>query len=144
MPANSHRYRQFARQALLQRASAAEALSHSEVVDAFQALRQRLMQTLAAIFGSAAIDALFERSAHLAAIEFAWLADVLPAGSHATVTDVSMIPAPKTADHVVDGFAAALAYDIGLLVALVGEDLILPLVQKAWGPGRPPTASESD
>ena len=61
------------------------------------------------------------------------------------VPDASEIPAAATADNVLDAFTAVIAYDIGLLVEFVGEDLILPLVQKAWGPvGRLPASGGSD
>jgi hypothetical protein len=36
-------------------------------------------------------------------------------------------------DRLEEGLAAVLAHNIGLLVAFVGEDLVLPLVQQAWG-----------
>lgn len=135
--ADSKRFRQYTRQVLVHSASSATP-SPSDIAAAFQTSRERLMRTLVGIFGSAATDALFERSAHLVNDEFAWLADSISA---AKVLEVSGIPSAKTADDVLDGLAAILAYDIGLLVALVGEDLILPLVQKAWDPNaRPATA----
>lgn len=66
-------------------------------------------------------------------------------GSREKVPDASAIPAAVTAENVLDAFTTVIAYDIGLLVEFVGEDLILPLVQKAWGPiGRLPTGDESD
>ena len=36
-------------------------------------------------------------------------------------------------DTLEEGLAAVLAHNIGLLSAFVGEDLVLPLVQQAWG-----------
>jgi hypothetical protein len=32
-----------------------------------------------------------------------------------------------------EGLSAVLAHNIGLLTAFVGEDVILPLVEQAWG-----------
>ena len=143
MPARSKPYRQFARQALVKTASSATP-TQTDLADAFGTLRDRFMRTLVPVFGPVAIEALFERSLHLAVDEFAWLADSLSA-ARTRVPDVSGIPDAATAENVLDAFTAVIAYDIGLLVALVGEDLILPLVQKAWGPvGRLPTSGESD
>jgi hypothetical protein len=142
MPAGSHRYRQFAQQALVKTASSATP-SHTHLADAFRLLRDRLTRTLVPIFGPVAIDALFERSVHLAADEASWLAAALSATAEKN-PDVSKIPATTTADSVLGAFTAVIAYDIGLLVEFVGEDLILPLVQKAWGPiGRLPIGGES-
>ena len=36
-------------------------------------------------------------------------------------------------DRIADGLATVLAHDIALLSTFVGEDLVLPLVQEAWG-----------
>ena len=36
-------------------------------------------------------------------------------------------------DRLEEGLAAVLAHNIALLSAFVGEDLVLPLVQQAWG-----------
>ena len=36
-------------------------------------------------------------------------------------------------DRLEEGLAAVLAHNIALLNAFVGEDLVLPLVQEAWG-----------
>ena len=143
MPAGSHRYRQFAQQALLKTASSA-APSSTHVADAFRILRDRLTRTLVPIFGPVAIDALFERSVLLATDEASWLAAVMSATAEMT-PDLSKIPAQATGDSVLGAFTAVIAYDIGLLVEFVGEDLILPLVQKAWGPiGHLPMSGESD
>ena len=143
MPARSKHYRQFARQALAQDSEFGNAHSaqHRRRV---RILRDRLRRTLVPVFGPVAIEALFERSLHLADDEFAWLSDSISA-SREKVSDVPEIPATVTAENVLDAFTAVTAFDIGLLVEFVGEDLILPLVQKAWGPiGRLPARGESD
>lgn len=143
MPAGFKRYRQFARQALVKTASSATP-TQTHIADAFRTLRDRLKRTLAPIFGPVAIEALFERSVHIAGDEFAWLSDAMSAGRE-KAPDIAAIPGTATAEDVLDAFAAVIASDIGLLVEFVGEDLILPLVQKAWGPvGRLPASSESD
>ena len=143
MPARSKPYRQFARQALVKTTSSATP-TQTHVADAFRTLRERLKRTLVPVFGPVAVEALFERSVHLVNDEFHWLA-VAMSSSGDKVPDVSRIPGGATAENVLEALTAVLAYDIGLLVEFVGEDLILPLVHKAWGPiGRLPTRGESD
>jgi hypothetical protein len=131
MSAGLHRYRQFARRALIQAASTA-APTPPELAAAFQSLRDRLAHTLGGVFGPPAIDALFERARSLTADEFPWIADIESIGRRDEVVDGSIWRA-HSADVVADGLAALLAHDIELLVGLVGDDLILPLIQKAWG-----------
>ena len=142
MPARSKQYRPFARQALVKTAGSATP-TPAHIPDAFRTLRDRLTRTLVPVFGPAAIEALFERSLHLAVDEFEWLAESLSRNGQKG-PDVPEIPGTATADNVLDAFSALIAFDIGLLVEFVGEDLIRPLVQKAWGPlGRLPTNGES-
>jgi hypothetical protein len=139
VPANSTHYRQFARQALLAKVNSVTA-THTDIAAAFQVLRTCLARTLVPIFGSVATDALFTRSAHLLIDEFAWLSDVLSFAPRLNDINASGIPA-KPADDVIDGFAAILACDIALLATLVGEDVILPLVRKAWDVTGPSAAA---
>jgi hypothetical protein len=144
MPARSHPYRQFARQALVEKVSTATP-DHTQVAEGFKSLRQRLAETLVPIFGATAIDALFERSRHLAVQEFAWITDVLSADRGPHDIDMPTVAPITNTDEMFDGLGAVLAHDIGLLAALVGKDLILPLVGKAWGTiGRLRTGGESD
>jgi hypothetical protein len=143
MPARSKPYRQFARQALVKTASSSTP-TQAHLANAFGTLRDRFTRTLVPVFGPVAIEALFERSVHLATDEFCWLADYM-AASRDKAPDAPDIPPAASAQNVLDAFTAVLAYDIGLLVEFVGEDLIMPLVQKAWGSiGRPATSGESD
>jgi hypothetical protein len=143
MPVRSKPYRQFARQALVKTTSSATP-SQTHLADAFGTLRESLKRTLVPVFGPVAVDALFERSVHLVNDEFHWVAASI-SGKGGKVPDVSRIPGGATVDNVLDALTAVIAYDIGLLVEFVGEDLILPLVHKAWGPvGRLPTSGESD
>jgi hypothetical protein len=142
MPARSHRHRPFARRALLDAVGCATPNNH-QLSEAFAALRARLVRSLEPIFGTVAVETLFERSRHLAAEEFSWLPALLPARTGAAPLAV----APSvSAEELLNGLAAVLAFDVGLLVGLVGHDLVLPLMQKAWGPiGRPSaTADESN
>jgi hypothetical protein len=131
MDASSNRYRQFARGALVKTANSA-APTHSQLITAFQTLRERLARTLTPVFGSMAVDALFDRSRHLATDEYPWLAELMPDRGGKAI-DPSKVAVLAAIDALQDGFAAMLAHDIGLLVALVGEDFIMPLTHKAWG-----------
>ena len=144
MDASSNRYRQFARGALVKTANSA-APTHSQLTAAFETLRERLARTLIPVFGSTAVYALFDRSRHLATDEFPWFADLLPDRGEKAI-DASRVADLAAIDALREGFAAMLAHDIGLLVALVGEDFIMPMMQKAWGvAGRLPTeTSESN
>ena len=126
---------------MVQRLGAAP--SQKQVCEGFKALRERLGETFIPVFGAIAIDALFERSRYLTAQEFTWLPDVMP-GPSATSLDLAALCRVKTADEALDGFATMLAHDIGLLTTLVGDDLVWPLVEKAWGSiGHLPTSAES-
>lgn len=141
MHAVSNHYRPLARRALVHMVKPG-ASGHTQVVGAFQTLRERLTRTLVPVFGPSAIDALFERSTSLASGEFGWLPGLSAAGPLARPGSVK-VPTSESVDQCVEAFAALLGHDIGLLVALVGEDFILPLVDKAWGPvGVPPPARD--
>jgi len=131
MPAGFHRYRQFARRALIQTANT-NTPTPPQIAAAFQSLRDRLAHTLGGVFGPPAIDALFERATLLAAQEFAWIAEAGSIGQRDEEVDGSVWRTHSPA-VVADGLATLLGHDIDLLVGLVGDDLILPLIQKAWG-----------
>jgi hypothetical protein len=131
MDASSSRYRQFARGALVKTTNSA-APTHSQLMAAFQTLRERLRQTLLPVFGSTAVEALFDRSRHLATDEFPWFAELLPKRDERAI-DLSKVAGPAAIETLRDGLAAMLAHDIALLVALIGEDFIRPLIHKAWG-----------
>jgi hypothetical protein len=131
MDASSNRYRQFARGALGKTVNSA-APTHSQLLTAFQTLRERLARTLIPVFGSMAVDALFDRSRHLSTDEYPWLAELLPDRGGKAI-DPSKVADLAAVDGLREGFATMLGHDIGLLVALVGEDFIMPLTHKAWG-----------
>jgi hypothetical protein len=142
MPASSARLRKLTRQALLQSAGSSPP-THAQVADAFHALRAQLQRALNPLFGATAVETLFERSRHLAAGEFNWLPSILTKHPRNKATPVSDFTPAIAADELLTGLGAVLAHDIGLLVGLVGGDLIVPLVHKAWGIGSPST-DESD
>ncbi len=131
MPDSSHRHRPLARRALLDAVGSRTPHPH-QVLEAFAALRARLTTSLEPLFGQAAVDTLFERSRHLAADEFAWLPPVLPSTTAGSTR--GEMPAVSGAD-MLDGLGAVLAHDVGLLAAFVGDDVILPMIHKAWLPG---------
>lgn len=142
MPDGFDRYLQFARRALI-RAANTDTPTHVEIAAAFQSLRDRLAHTLGGVFGPAAIDALFERATYLAANEFGWIAESVSIAQREEVVDGTLwrVHSPDT---VLDGLAALLAHDIDLLVGLVGYDLVLPLVQKAWGTTGTPSMMDGE
>jgi hypothetical protein len=92
------------------------------------------------LFGRTAVAALFARALHVATAEFPWLADVVPKnGERCSLAGLERVSAGIGRDVLVEGLAAVLAHDIGLLSALIGEDFVMPLVQSAWGAASPHT-----
>jgi hypothetical protein len=112
--------------------SGAASPDHAQVASAFNVLCQRLHGRLQPLFGSHAVDALFARSRHLALSEFPWLAGLLREGSDRCALE-ALDAAPRVVETLKGGLAAVLAHDIALLSAFIGGDLVLPLVQEAWG-----------
>lgn len=143
MAASNARHRHFARRALLHSAGSATP-THARVTDAFLASRESLRAALLPLFGATAVDTLFERSRHLASNEFAWLPTLLSKNPRAKIALAPDLTLALNADDLLTGLAAVLAHDIGLLVGLVGGDLILPLVHKAWGIDSSSSTDESD
>jgi hypothetical protein len=133
MPLGSPDLRRFVRRALAD-VIAAAAPTPPQIASAFDLLCEQLRAQLQPLFGATAISALFGRGHHLAAAEFAWLADVrLTTGERCTLSHAEAVGAAVTPDDLQDGLAAVLAHEIGLLSAFIGEDFVLPLVQQAWG-----------
>jgi hypothetical protein len=127
MTVSSPELRRFVRRALID-ATGVAAPEPQAVADAFTMLCKRLHRRLQPLFGTVAVNALFGRAMHLAASEFPWLADVVTVnGDHCSVKQ------DATVERLTDGLAALLAHDIGLLSTFIGEDIVLPLVQQAWG-----------
>ena len=101
---------------------------------AFNMLCARLRHTLQPLFGVSAVDVLVARARHVAAQEFPWLSNVVSIdGSCAADAAARDAIDALDAEAVAEGLAAVLANIIGLLSEFVGEDLVLPLVQQAWG-----------
>jgi hypothetical protein len=132
MTLSSPQLRLLVRRALVEQTGAASP-DRPRLASAFNTLCERLRQRLQTLFGRTAVDALFARAVHVAASEFPWLPDVIgkngdgcSADALAGLQGVDM----KNAD---DGLASVLAHDIELLSAFVGDDLVIPLVQQAWG-----------
>jgi hypothetical protein len=86
------------------------------------------------MFGSGAIAALFARAHRVAALEFPWLAEVVPAdGKRCLLDGLETLSGRLDPDTMAEGLAAVLAHDVGLLTTLIGDDLVMPLVMEAWG-----------
>jgi hypothetical protein len=141
MPLSSPRLRRFVRRTLLD-AAGTTAPDHPRIAEAFTKLCVPLQLRLQGLFGTTAVVALFARARHVAAAEFPWVTALIP--DNGGGCSVHAIEAIRGIDAglVADGLAALLAHNIGLLNTFVGEDLILPLVEDAWGStlvaGHPP------
>lgn len=104
---------------------------HAQIVLAFNSLCDRLGAVLEPLFGARAIDALFLRARHLAAREFPRLSGVLAKNERRCRVDA--LDGSAVADaELADLLTAVLAYKIELLITFVGEDLVMPLVRRAW------------
>lgn len=124
--------RRFVRRALVD-ATGVASPDRAQLASAFDVLSERLYQQLQPVFGTTAVSALFVRALHVASLDFPWLRELVrndrgpgPGDRIASIGHLEL-------DTLEEGLAAVLAHDIGLLNAFVGEDLILPLVQQAWG-----------
>jgi hypothetical protein len=124
--------RRFVRRAIVD-ATGAASPDRAQLASAFDLLCERLRRQLKPLFGATAANALFVRAVHVAAAEFSWLRDVLPSDQDPCVSDRIASAGEPAIETVEEGLAAVLAHNIGLLNTLVGEDLVLPLVQQAWG-----------
>jgi hypothetical protein len=111
--------------------AAAGVSDHRALTSAFDRLCEQLDQRLNALFGATAVKDLFARAVHLAQIDFPWLANVLPDYNSSCSAEAKVTGIP--ADGLAAGLAAVLTHKLELLVTLVGEDLVLPIVQQAWG-----------
>src|SRR6266545_8330005 len=109
-----------------------KALDRPQLASAFNTLCERLRQRLQPLFGASAVTALFARALHVATAEFPWLADVIGKNGDGCSANVITSPEVEMAS-LEDGLAAVLAHNIALLSTFVGDDLVLPLVQEAWG-----------
>jgi hypothetical protein len=139
MSMSSPKLRRFARQALLA-ATGVPAPDLAQLAAAFDVVCDSLRARLHPMFGTAAIAALFARAHRLATSEFPWLAHVVAKdGERCSLEGLETVSRGLEPDTMAEGLAAVLAHDVGLLSTLIGDDLVMPLVQEAWG-----TASVSD
>lgn len=141
MTLSSPQLRRFIRRALVEETRVA-APNRTQLAAAFDTLCERLRRRLQPLFGTTAVITLFARALHLATSDFPWLATAVPKnGERCSANGIAAI-ADLTAASAEEGLAAVLAHDIGLLRTFVGDDLVLPLVQQAWGFG--PAAGAED
>jgi hypothetical protein len=127
---SSPQLRRFVRRTLVE-ATGTKALDRQQIASAFNTLCERLRQRLQPLFGASAVTALFARALHVATAEFPWLADVI--GNNGGGCSANITSPEVDMTSLEDGLAAVLAHNIGLLSTFVGDDLVLPLVQEAWG-----------
>jgi len=132
MPSSSPQFRRLVRRALVEKTGAASS-DRPRLASAFNTLCERLRQRLQPLFGAAAVAALFARAVHVATSEFPWLAEVIGKNGDGCSPDAIARIQGVDMETVEDGLAAVLANNIDLLSTFVGNDLVLPLVQQAWG-----------
>jgi hypothetical protein len=118
----------------------------AQIVSAFDTLCERLRGRLEPLFGRPATHALYARALHLASGEFQWVPKLIPnAAEQCSAGGLEALTTSVALDDLREGLAAVLAHDIALLSELVGSDLIVPLVEQAWGvaatPGSAPESS---
>lgn len=134
MPLHSPSLRRFVRRALVDTAGVTDP-DPAQLASAFATLCQGLRNRLQPLFGTAAVSALFVRSIDVAVGEHPWLAQILPKDQDSCSADTIATPGSLDVNMLQEGLATVLACNIGLLSAFVGEDLVLPLVEQAWGVG---------
>jgi hypothetical protein len=132
MPLSSPRLQRFARRALLEAAGAGDP-DIPGLSFAFNDLCERLRRRLQPLFGKAAIAALFGRALHVATSDFGWLTQGIGTTGDCCSADALTTVQGVETDRLTEGLATVLAHTIGLLSAFIGEDLVMPLVQEAWG-----------
>jgi hypothetical protein len=130
MPLSPPSLRRFVRRALVA-ATGAASPDRRQLAAAFDTLCERLRRQLQPLFGTAAVSALFVRAVHVAAAEFPWLRELVQ--PETCQADRIAPVAELEIDTLEEALAAVLAHNIGLLIGFVGEDLVLPQVQQAWG-----------
>jgi hypothetical protein len=147
MTLSSPELRRFVQRALVD-ASGTVSPDHAQLASAFNALCEQLRTRLQPLFGTAASTALFARALHVATQEFPWLPDVITKDAAERCLANGKAPGDATLSvgRLEEGLATVLADEIALLSTFVGKDLVLPLVQQAWGVARPtePARSKDD
>ncbi|HUE89526.1 MAG TPA: hypothetical protein VMO26_25905 [Vicinamibacterales bacterium] len=134
MGLSSPRLRGFVRHALVAATDVASP-DAAQLGAAFHLLCDQLWMRLRPLFGELAIKALFVRALHAAQAEFPWLEGLSPAADDGCRLDGFDTLSRDLDPHMlVEGLAAILADEIGLLSAFIGDDVVLPLVEQSWGP----------
>jgi hypothetical protein len=131
MSLSSPHVRRLARRALVDAIGGRTADPQALAV-AFNGLCTRLRRRFQSLFGTTAVNALFARSLHVATSEFPWLSEVFATGDDCSPQALTNVQGAEMSVFE-EGLAAVLAHNIGLLSTFVGEDLVLPLVEEAWG-----------
>lgn len=132
MPLDSPSLRRFVRRALVDATGVADP-DRAQLASAFGTLCRRLHDRLQPLFGTAAVSALFVRAVHVATGEYPWLGEMARNGRDSCSADRIATLGSLDVGTLHEGLATVLAHNVGLLSAFVGEDLVLPLVQQAWG-----------
>jgi hypothetical protein len=132
MPLASPQLQQFVHRVLLDAAGPGPP-DCSRLVSAFNSLFERLRKQLEPSFGTVAVTALFARALHVSVSDFPWLAEIVGQnGADGSASAMTRVQGIET-DRLANGLATLLANNVGLLNTFLGEDLVRPLVQKAWG-----------
>src|SRR5688572_17371453 len=124
--------RRFVRRALVD-ATGVASPDRTQLASAFDKLCERLHRQLQPLFGATAVNALFVRALHVASADFPWLREIARDHQDPCAADRIASVGELEIETVEEALAAVLAHNIGLLNTFVGEDLVLPLVQQAWG-----------
>jgi hypothetical protein len=132
MPLSAPSLRPFVRRALVDATGTAQP-DPPQLASAFDRLCRRLCERLQPVFGNAAVGALFARSVHVATLAFPWLDAVVPKNQDfCSVEGIASLDG-LDASTLEEGLSEVLAFNIALLTTFVGEDVVVPLVQQAWG-----------
>jgi hypothetical protein len=132
MPLSSSQLRAYVTRSLT-KAAATATPDVAQIGAAFEQLCERLRSQLRPLFGSEAVSALFGRALHVAASDHPWIRDVITREALCKCGDAVGALSGIDAERIRDGLVAVLAINIELLNTFIGEDLVLPLVQVAWG-----------
>src|SRR4051812_19010491 len=107
--------RRFVRHALVAATGVSDP-SRAQLASAFDVLCEQLRVRLRPLFGATAISALFARALQLATGEFPWLTKVVPkGGERCSLEALALQNDALPPASLVEGLAAVLAHDIGLL-----------------------------
>jgi hypothetical protein len=93
----------------------------------------RLRESLLILVGTKGFRAVVERSLHLTAARYRWMAP-LEIDDDGAIAEgqVAVALGQEGAAHVLEGMTALLGQLLDLLSVLIGEDVTLRLVRRAW------------